>query len=271
MKKANIYRKEIQFEIGNEDNIDTLMKIADSPEGEELGIFSFQDSTAKGVTGGRKLNPFEFEGKGLPNDNRIYHQNFNVSFEVKIFLNEKGDVELLVAAENSTTHFKFPLSGVSVRQVMIALGNFEYDLINFVIPYSIYYRALACYRKQDGNAKKRKEAYDSIMSNLAGTFGNLLLWRGEKIIEEKEENGITIKTIVPNDKGRNKGSKNLAPKITLDTVIETIRKFKGSYVFPTQGIVAKRLGVNRRTIKRCLENAGIDLKYNDYVHSIISN
>lgn len=66
MKKLNRYKKEISFEIGNEDNISALMKIADSPEGEELGIFSFQDSNAMGVTFGRKLNYFEREGEGLP-------------------------------------------------------------------------------------------------------------------------------------------------------------------------------------------------------------
>ncbi len=68
MKKNNHYKKEIEFKIG-EDNVDALMKLADSPEGEELGIFKFQDSNAKGVTFGRKLGCFEREGEGLPTPN----------------------------------------------------------------------------------------------------------------------------------------------------------------------------------------------------------
>lgn len=269
MKKLKSYRKEITFEIGKEDNIETLMKIADTPEGEEFGISSFQDSNAKGVTVGRKLNPFEREGKGLPNDNRIYHQNFNVSFEVKIFLNGKGDVELLIAPEKSTTHFKFPLSGISVMQAINALGNFEYDLLNLVIPYSIFHHAWAYYRQQDENAEKRKESYDMIISNLKGTFGNLLLWRGKKTIEEKEENGITIKTIVPNESGRTKGAKNKKPSVTIEQIRNTISSFKYSVTHPTQAIIARKLKTNPRTVQRCIKKAGITLKYNDFVHSIL--
>ena len=87
MKKLKSYRKEIKFEIGGADNIETLIKIADSPEGEELGIFSFQNSNAKGVTGGRKLNPFEREGKGLPTpNNRLPQREFHFEFGVRFTL-----------------------------------------------------------------------------------------------------------------------------------------------------------------------------------------
>jgi hypothetical protein len=102
------------------------------------------------------------------------------------------------------------------------------------------------------------------------TYFKGLLWR-YKEDEVREENEIKITTFVPTQGGRIKGTKNLTPKITLNKIIETIEKFKGSYTFPTQTLVARRLKVNNKTIQRCLKNAGIDLKYNDYVHSIISS
>lgn len=207
MKKYNHYKKEIEFKIGGEDNIDTLMKIADSPEGEELGIFSVQDSNAKGVTGGRPPNPFEREGKGLPEaDNRFPRREFHFEFDIRFTLNESEDIELLIAAKDAGTHFKYMLKGLSAEQANAAVIDFEQRISN-VLKDAINIHASACYRKQDENIANRNESYKKIMSYLETRFKGLLKWKRYKPIEVREENGIKITTSVPIQSGANPQTK----------------------------------------------------------------
>jgi len=49
MRKNYHYKKEIEFKIG-EGNVDALMKLADSPEGEEFGFYAFEDAPDKTVS-----------------------------------------------------------------------------------------------------------------------------------------------------------------------------------------------------------------------------
>lgn len=201
MKKASSYKKEIEFEIGSGDNIDTLMKIADSPEGEELGIFSFQNSNAKGVTIGRKLNHFEREGKGLPTpDSRLPQREFHFEFDVRFTLDESEDIELLIATKDAGTHFKYVLKGLSVGQANAAVIDFERQISN-AIKDAIYFHGWACYRKQDENTEHRNESCKKVMSNLETHFKGLLKWKRDKVIEQREENGIKITTYDPFPKG----------------------------------------------------------------------
>ena len=156
MKKLKSYRKEIQFEIGKQDNIDSLIEIADSSEGEELGLFSFQDSKAKGVTFGRKLGYFEREGRGLPEaDNNLPKKEFHFEFDVRFTLDESNDVEFLIAAKNEVTHFRYMFKGLSAEQANMAVIEFEQRISN-VIKDAIYYHAWACHRKQDENVENQK-------------------------------------------------------------------------------------------------------------------
>lgn len=207
MKKNNHYKKEIEFEIGDEDNIDTLIKIADSPEGEELGIFSFQHSNGKVVTFDRGLNSFERKGEGLPEaDNRLPQREFHFEFDVRFTLDESEDIELLIAAKDAGTHFKYMLKGLSAKQANAAVIDFEQQISN-VIKDAIYFHASACYRKQDENTANRNESYKNIMSYLETCFKRLLKWKRDKVIEVREENGIKITTSIPIQSGANPQTK----------------------------------------------------------------
>jgi len=269
MKKLKSYRKEIKFEIGGADNIETLIKIADSPEGEELGWSSFKTSNAIGVTGGSKLQPFEREGKGLPTpNNELPKRELHFEFDLRFTLNESNDIELLIASKDWGTHFRYMLKGLGTEKANAAVIDFEKQ-ISKVIKDSIYYHAWACYRKQDESTKIRNESYDKITCMLENHFKTLLKWKGEKIAEVREENGIEITTYEPIEGGRTKGTKNKVSSVTLKQIKNTISNFKYSETFPTQAIVARRLKTTPRTIQRCLKTAGITAKYNNFVHSIL--
>lgn len=269
MKKNNHYKKEIEFKIG-EGNEDAIIEFAKSAEAKESGLFYTKFSGGEGFTIGRPPNPFECEGNGLPEpDDRLPHREFHFEFDVRFTLNESDDVELLIAAEDAATHFKFMLKGLSAEQANAAVIDFEQQISN-VIKDAIYFHAWACYRKQDKNPEKRKKSYDDIIKNLENSF-QFLKSKGDKPVNVREENGIKITTYKPITQGRDKGAKNQKSKVTLNKIIETIKKFKESSTFPTQRLISKRLGVSERTIQRCLESAGIKLKYNDYACSIISS
>lgn len=155
MKKNNHYKKEIEFKIG-EDNVDALMKLADSPEGEELGIFKFQDSNAKGVTFGRKLGCFEREGEGLPTPNDdCPRREFHFEFDVRFTLNESDDLELLIAAKGTGRHFKYMLKGLGAAKANAAVMELE-RRIAFRLQRDIYHLAWACYRSQEAENLKTK-------------------------------------------------------------------------------------------------------------------
>jgi hypothetical protein len=122
MKKLKSYRKEIKFEIGGEDSIETLIKIADSPEGEELGLFSSKRSNPIGVTPGRKLSPLEREGKELPapGDN-LPKRELHFEFDLRFTLNESNDIELLIASKDWGTHFRYMLKGLGAEKANAAV------------------------------------------------------------------------------------------------------------------------------------------------------
>lgn len=221
------------------------------------------------------LNPLgenEYEGEGLPPkpipDNG--HTVADNTYEIRVFHDKEGKLEVTYARKGSKKHTKLVFEGLTERQACDAKGVFERNISKVIVEACMNF-AWACYERENDSREKRKEICDTILYCYGVRYKSTLLWERERIVEETEENGIKITTSVPIISGRNKGTKNLTPKITLNAIVETIKKFKGSYVFPTQSLVAKRLGVNQRTIQRCLKNADIKLKYNDYVHSLISS
>ncbi|MBA3632625.1 MAG: hypothetical protein H0W58_07435 [Acidobacteria bacterium] len=206
MKKNNHYKKEIEFKLGEGYEAEHI-EFSKSNEGKEFGLTYTKFSGGEGFTFGGPPNPFEREGKELPTpDSNLPHQDFHFEFDVRFTLNESEDIELLIAQKDMPTPFKFMLKGLSPKQAQMALIDFEQRISN-VIKDAIYFHAWACYRKQDENIKNRNESYDKIMKNLVTHFKPLLKWKRDKVIEQREENGIKITTYDPFPKGANPQTK----------------------------------------------------------------
>lgn len=272
MTKLKHYKVEVTSEI-SETGLDARKKFAESDSGKEFGIFTEQKNGKEKITFGPPLQPNEFSGEGLPKseDENSLCFEMNFSFDLRVSHNGHGDIELIVAQKGTKRHSIFVLEGLDAKQAEIAVFEFRQRMSNCTVPKDFYYLIWACYRKQDENADVRKESYEKIFSVFESRFRKLLMHGTYKPIESRAENGIEVTKSIAEYRGREKGTKNLKPKITLEMIKEKIKQFKGSSTFPTQTLVAKRLGVSNKTIQRCLESAGIDLKYNDYVYSIISN
>ena len=267
MKKLKSYKKEIRFEIGKEDNVNTLIEIADSPEGEEIGLFSFQTSTAKGVTFGRKLGFCEREGRGLPEaDNNLPKKEFHFEFDVRFVLDEADDIELLIAEKDSGTYLKFMLKGLSSEQANTAVIDFEQQISTF-IKTAIYFHAWACYRKQDENVEKRNESYDNIMANQRIHFKNLLKQKNYKVIEESEKNGIKIVTSESIERGRNPRTRAELEKQKqefLEELFDGFKEFRKNHRRKTpkqkdlRPYIYKRLIDREKKISEMLSNYQLD-------------
>jgi len=193
MKKNNHYKKEIEFKLG-EGNEDAFIEFAKSDEGKELGLHYNEFSGGKGFNIGRPPNPFECEGKGLPEPNDdLSRQEFHFEFDVRFTLNESEDIELLIAQKDMPTHFKFILKGLSVEQANATVIDFEQE-ISKVINNAIHYHASVCYRKQDESRKRRKETYDTLINVLGNNLKtglDLVRYKDPKV---ENKGGVKIKT-----------------------------------------------------------------------------
>jgi hypothetical protein len=110
MKKVKSYRKELEVEI-NGSLTDILDKIDEDGLKNDFGIYKSETTGVKGFTMGRPLNPFEYEGEGLPteNDLRAHHQEFRLNIDMRLSHDGNGKIELLIAEKGTGRHFKFPM------------------------------------------------------------------------------------------------------------------------------------------------------------------
>lgn len=265
MKKANSYRKEIEFDIkGNA--TESFNKIVEAGLGNEFGIFKQSENH---FTGGIPLSSYQYEGEGLPQetDNRTHHKEFNLNFDVRFSHDKNGNVELLVAKKGAGRHFKFPLKGLTTMQAELALAEFEQRMINSYIPYILYYIAWACYRKQDDNAERRKESFNKIISNLKTHFKGLFNRKRYKVIEEIEENGIKIAKSESIERGRNPQTKEEIEKQKqrfLEEIFEAFKDFRKShrYTSPKQKdlrpYIYKKLADSEKKISEMLTYHKLD-------------
>jgi hypothetical protein len=271
MKKLKNYRKQIEFKI-EEDNLESLVELADSDEGKELGIFKFEATGVKGVTFGRDLGVYESEGEGLPTvkDRNAHHKEFNFNFDVRISHHGSGNVEFLVAEKGAGTHFKFPLKNLTEMQAENALSEFEKRASRSYITKLLYFTAWACYRKQDDNTHRRKESYDKITANLENHFRSILNRKGEKIVNVNEKDGYKITTYEVIERGRNKGTKKPRQLSKREIEDRNNRKLKIIKAIQTaidsqnKSELANIIGKSRPTLDRWLKSIGIKNKESFY-------
>ena len=264
-KKANICRKEIQFQIGGENGISNpFNQIINSDLGKEFGITRLGENH---IALGTPLSSHEIEGEGLPTekDSRAQHKEYNLNIDLRLSHDGNGNVEFIVAKKGTGRHSKFPLiKGLNPEQAEIALVKFEQQMTFSYIPLTLYHIASACYRRQEDDAHKRKEHFDRIINNFENYFRNILNRRGEKIVNEVEENGYKITTYERIEIGRNKGTiKNRKPsKREIENhnkrkpkILEAIREAINS---ENKSELAKIIGITRPTLQTWLKSIGIE-------------
>lgn len=271
MKKPKSHRKELQFEI-NGNSTETLKKIDEDVLKNEFGIYKFKAGGVEGFTMGRTLGYHELDGEGLPikKDSKSHHKEFNLSFDVRMSHDGKGNVEFLVAEKGAGTHFKFPLKNLTAMQAQFALAEFEQRMIHSYITQTLYYIAWACYRKQDDSVYKRKESYDNIITNLENHFRNILNRKSEKIVNVVEKDGYKFTTYEQNRNGRNKGTKK--PRQLSKREIENQANRKQKIIKAIEEAIdsqnkthlARIIGISRPTLQNWLKGIGIENKEDFY-------
>lgn len=200
MEKLSHYKKKIEFEL-NENSIDALSALPDEVLN-EVGLFR---SGENGFTLGRRLDPHESEGAGLPpaRETDLFSQDYHIYLDARLSIGENRTVELRIARRGAGTHFTFPLTGLTDGQLYDFLKDRDYDLsMGSVALDAIYYLVWACYRRQD-DLEGRKNAYEKIIKNQKNRFKQLLGSPRYKEIIESEDNGVKVSKCVPIESGRN--------------------------------------------------------------------
>jgi len=271
MKKAKNYRKELQFEI-NGNSTETLNKIDEDVLKNDFGLYKFKATGVEGFTQGKILGSYEREGEGLPTekDSSSHHKEFNLSFDVRMSHDGKGNVEFLVAKKGAGTHFRFPLENLTAIQAEHALAEFEKRISHSYITQMLYYIAWACYRKQDDSVHKRKESFDKITANVENHFRNILNRRSEKVVDKIEKDGYTITTYEVMESGRNKGTKK--PRQLSKREIENRDNRKQKIFEAIQQAIdsqnkselAQIIGISRPTLQNWLKSIGVRNKEDFY-------
>ncbi len=221
MKKLKHYKEEISI---TQDDFETK----DFSSLERYGIYADHKPGIEKYTIGKPLQFNEFFGEGLPElekESSVYFE-MNLSFDIRVSHNGRGDIELVVAQNGKGTHFKFNLKGLNAKQAETAIFEFRRQMTNSAIAKDFYYFIWACYRKQDENADKRKESYEKILSNLEIRFKKLLRWDRYKEVENRKENEIEIIKLVPIERGAKPKSKSEIDKEKIEFLQNVFSAFR---------------------------------------------
>jgi hypothetical protein len=242
VKKPKVSKRTIEFELGSVDPSRLAAKVAQS--GGENGIFPMADGS--GVTFGRRPDPGEINGEGLPDlktDRGLFIER-NINFVVRVTCDREGVTYLEIAQEGHQSFYRFPFTGIEYPDAVQATVEFDQWLSRFLILYGMFPLFRGFYRSRESNKKKRSEAFDKITANFQTFFKNILKPKRERAIDATEHDGINITSYERIESGREPQTKEQKEKEKAAFITRAIRAFgeaKKDEIKLTQDVIASRM------------------------------
>ncbi len=180
------------------------------------------------------LNEFEYEGKGLPEKiaKEGEHQDFNISFDVRIVHDAEGNLELSFACKNSNKYTIKHFEGLTGKQSCSASGDFTRNIVK-MFRETFFILGDACVKNQLETFEKKREFHDEIVDYISHQYKKLLGLGHHKIIDISEANGIKREKSVFIDYGARPQTKEEIEKEKrkfLDEIYFAFKKFKQNHI-----------------------------------------
>lgn len=275
--KPKLVSRTLELEAGKAGAAE-LAELAKADALAEFGIYPMADGS--GVTFGRSLGYGEHEGDGLPDwkaDRQLLIEQ-NLNFVVRVTCDAEDTTYLEIHQEGHQSYFRFPFKGIQVHDLLriadletrlsrdlYSVADFENGLSNFLILYGIYPLFWAFYRSKESERDERTKAYDKIKTNFENFFKVILKPKGRREIGTREiEPGIEITSYSRIETGREPGTtgtRTLSAKeqerksLRLRKIADAIRQAKNN---ENKTELAELIGISQRTIRRWLQDIGIN-------------
>lgn len=180
------------------------------------------------------LGEFEFKGTGLPEKllKKGEHPLFDLSFDVRIFHDKEGNLELSFACKNSNKHTIKPFEGLTEKQACQASGDFARNLVKMV-KNTCFILADACIKNQTEDFEKKREFCKEAIEYISYQYKILLGLGHYKIIEETEKDGIKTEKsefIEYGARPQTEEEKEKEKREFLDELYSAFRKLKQNHV-----------------------------------------
>lgn len=174
-KKEKVISRAIEIEV-NDKGLDSLIKLANSGEGKDFGIFPMPDGS--GGTFGRPVEPPEYEGEGLqdPGENQtvLFEESLTIDIRYSYQMVDKAIVEL--ALKGSGRNFRFVVKDIplvtvhTIAGMMLHAATNQQDIVaslaNLLVP-----RLIGQLGDRDLARRVKKQILDHTDSQLRRCLG----------------------------------------------------------------------------------------------------
>lgn len=180
------------------------------------------------------LGEFEYKGRGLPEKRQIKgeHPLWDLSFDVRIFHDKKGNLELSFACKNSNKHIIKPFEGLTEKQACKASGDFV-RIFGKMMEKTFFILADACVKNQTEDFEKKREFFKEVIEYISYQYKILLGLGHYKIIETTEEDGMKTEKLEFIDYGARPQTEEEVKKEKrefLNELYSAFRKFKQNHI-----------------------------------------